>query len=91
MSHLVLTRKVKSFDPEQIEILIRAIERTWSVIKYTDEVETELAARKVIARCVLQKAALGEERHLALVNHSIACFSQQHVAAAALSRLRKIA
>jgi hypothetical protein len=72
-------------------MLIRAIERTWSIIKYTDEVKFELAARNVIARCVLQKAALGEERHLALVNHSIACFSQQNAAAAALNRLRKIA
>jgi hypothetical protein len=65
-----------SFDQNQIEMIVRAIERAWSVIRYDDHGEDE-QARSLLSLCVLNEARSGEENHVTLVNRAIVQFRQQ--------------
>ena len=75
-----------SFDQNQIEMIERAFERAWSVIRY-DEHGDDAEARSLLSLCVLNEARSGEESHLNLVNRAILQFRQQR--AQVLSELRR--
>jgi hypothetical protein len=59
-----------SFAPHQIEMIERAIDRAWDVVRHTDNVE-EAEARELLALCVLAEASAGEENHVKLVNKAL--------------------
>lgn len=65
-----------SFGPHQIEMIERATERAWSVIRW-DEEGDEAEARSLLSLCVMNEARLGEENHINLVNRAISKFRQQ--------------
>jgi hypothetical protein len=79
---------VDSFNQEQIDVIEKAIDRAWSVIKYTDNVRPENEAQKLLALCVMAEARTGEEEYVALVNRSIVRFRAQRARLLSESRRR---
>lgn len=82
----MLHNVIDSFDQSQINLIEKAIDRAWSVIKHTDDINPEAEARRVLAQCVLQQVQSGEENHTALVNHSIVSFRKQRARNAIIFR-----
>lgn len=74
------------FDPSEIEIIGRAVERAWVVVS-DDEQGDPMEARSLLSLCVLNEARTGEKNHINLVNRSIVKFRQQR--AQVLSAQRK--
>jgi hypothetical protein len=66
----------ESFNQQQIEMMERAIERAWDVIRHTDHI-AEPDARKLLALCVMAEARTGEENHIRLVNKAVVSFRAQ--------------
>lgn len=66
----------ESFDQLQIEMIQRAIDRAWDVVKHT-ETEQEADSRDLLAICVMNEARAGEENHIKLVNRAINRFRVQ--------------
>jgi hypothetical protein len=77
---------VESFDQTQIEMIVRAIERAWSVVRYDEHGQDE-EARKLLCLCVLSEARKGEENHINLVNRAILSF--RHKRAQIISERRR--
>jgi hypothetical protein len=75
-----------AFNQDQIEMMERAIERAWSVIR-PDVHGDEAEARSMLSLCVLNEAQGGEENHVYLVNRAILAFRRRR--AAALSQRRR--
>jgi hypothetical protein len=59
-----------SLDQHQIEMIERAIDRAWDVIRHTDPTE-ESEGRELLALCVLSEARAGEDNQIKLVNKAI--------------------
>jgi hypothetical protein len=78
-----------SFNQDQIDVIDRAIERAWSVIKYTDNVRPEHEAREVLTRCVMAAARTGERDHIVLVNRAILSFRAKRARMLSQSRRRR--
>ena len=64
------------FDPTEIELLSRAIERAWEVIKY-DEPAPEAEARELLAVCIMNIVRSGEDNFVKVVNRSIVSYREQ--------------
>jgi hypothetical protein len=65
------------FNPEQIEMMLRVIDRAWDVIRHDESAEKETEARSLLSLCVLSEARTGEDNYTRLVNRSIAAFRRQ--------------
>ena len=65
-----------SLDPQQIELLSRAIERAWDVIQH-DEQGPEADTRELLAICIMRIVLSGEENFVKLVNRSIVDFRER--------------
>lgn len=64
-----------SFDPSQVAIVDRAVERAWSVVRWDHGDDPE--ARSLLSLCVMNEARYGEENHMKLVNCAIIQFRRQ--------------
>jgi hypothetical protein len=65
------------FDPEQIEMMQRVIDRAWDVVRHDENAEKETEARSLLSLCVLNEARRGEDSYTRLVNRSIVAFRRQ--------------
>jgi hypothetical protein len=75
------------FEQHQIEMIERAIDRAWDVVRQTDNVE-ETEARELLALCVFAEARNGEENHIKLVNKAVVNFRAKRAHAAIEARKR---
>lgn len=66
-----------SFDPEQVAMMARAIERAWEVVRHDQETRQAAEDRSLLSLCVLNEARSGEDNYTRLVNRSIAAFRRQ--------------
>lgn len=66
-----------SFDPEQVAMMTRVIDRAWDIVCHDEQAE-ETEARNLLSLCVLSEIRNGEENYTKLVNRSIAEFRRQH-------------
>ena len=62
-----------SFDPEQVAMMTRVIERAWEVVCHDQQAQQE-EDRSLLSLCVLNEARRGEENYTRLVNRSIVAF-----------------
>lgn len=75
---------VDSFDPSKVEIIERAIERAWGVLKQIED-DVPAEARSLLAICVMNEARSGEENHVKLVNRALWQYRQQQAEFAILN------
>ena len=66
----------EAFDPEQVDMITRVIDRAWQVISH-DEHGDEAEARHLLSLCVMSEARSGEDNPIKLVNRSIVAFRRQ--------------
>jgi hypothetical protein len=81
-------RFVDSFDQIRINMLARAVDRAWEVVRHIDDPGPREEARTLLARCVVAEARAGEERHVSLVNRAIVRFRAQRAQDAIVFRGR---
>ena len=63
------------FDQEQIDVLLKALERAWDVVSHTDD-NPDHEALEILALCVISEARTGEKSFVKLVNRSIVRFRE---------------
>jgi len=63
------------FDQEQIDILLKALERAWGIVSHTDD-NPDHEALEILALCVITEARTGESNFVKLVNRSILRFRE---------------
>lgn len=66
------------FNPEQLEMMQRVIERAWEVISHDQQARQE-EDRSLLSLCVLNETRRGEDNYTRLVNRSIAAFRRQRM------------
>ncbi len=67
-------RFVDSFDQIRINMITRAIDRAWEVVRHTDDPGPREEVRTMLARCVMAEARAGAENQVSLVNKAIVRF-----------------
>jgi hypothetical protein len=76
-----------AFDQSQIEMIERAIERAWEVVRLTDQIE-ESEGRKLLALCVMSEARAGEENHVQRVSKAVVNYRVRRAHHASRARKR---
>jgi hypothetical protein len=89
MPRLVEREALDSFDSEHISIIEDAIDRAWSVIKFTEDMQPEEEARKVLALCVMSEVRQGKINRVLLINRAIRSYWAQRAKLVALNKVGK--
>jgi hypothetical protein len=77
---------VDSFDQIHINMISRAIDRAWEVLRHIDDPGPREEARTLLARCVVAEARAGAENQVWLVNKAIVRFRAERAQDAILFR-----
>lgn len=77
MNKPIYRGSVHAFDQGQLNIIDRAVDRAWEILKQDDHgISSE--ARKLLSLCVLHEAQVGEDNHIELVNRAVLAFRRKH-------------